>query len=105
MMLGSAIPDILSMSDAVKGMHDALGYPVILFPSSAPPSSWVSSRCPRPWHQGSRNGPMPDWLSTWWAPLFSIIAAGQGPGAWGFMILPLLLAGASYIFYRKKILP
>ena len=32
MMLGSAIPDVLSAQDAVKGMHDGLGYPFYFIP-------------------------------------------------------------------------
>ena len=32
MMLGSAIPDIMSSDVAVKGMHDGLGYPLYLIP-------------------------------------------------------------------------
>jgi len=56
MMLGSAIPDILSMSDAVKGMHDALGYPRYFIPFIGTASSWVSSRSSSLATQGSRNG-------------------------------------------------
>ncbi|HMH24660.1 MAG TPA: DoxX family protein [Puia sp.] len=101
LMLGSAIPDILSMSDAVKGMHDGLGYPLyfipfigvakvlgviaILIPGSPRVKEWAYA------------GLSFDLIGA----SFSIIAAGQGPGAWGFMIVPLLLAGASYTFYHK----
>src|SRR5258708_6766581 len=32
LMLGSAVPDIVSSPIAVKGMHEDLGYPVYLIP-------------------------------------------------------------------------
>jgi hypothetical protein len=31
-MMGFAIPDILSLPEAVKGMHEMLGYPIYLIP-------------------------------------------------------------------------
>jgi hypothetical protein len=103
LMLGSAIPDILSVPVAVKGMHEGLGYPVyfipfigvakllgvvaILVPGYARIKEWAYA------------GLFFDLIGA----TFSIMASGQGTGSWIFMVLPLGLALLSYIYYHKKI--
>jgi hypothetical protein len=100
MMLGSAIPDVLSSPIAVQGMHVELGYPVyfipfigvvkvlgvlaILLPISAKIKEWAYA------------GLVFDLIGA----TFSIIAIGKPD--WMFMILPLFLAIGSYVFYNKK---
>jgi hypothetical protein len=100
MMLGSAIPDVLSSPIAVKGMHEELGYPVyfipfigiakvlgvlaILLPVSARLKEWAYA------------GLVFDLIGA----TFSIIAIGKPD--WMFMIIPLFLAAASYVLYHKK---
>jgi hypothetical protein len=100
MMLGSAIPDVLSSPIAVKGMHEELGYPVyfipfigiakvlgvlaILLPISARIKEWAYA------------GLIFDLVGA----TFSIIAIGKPD--WMFMILPLFLAVGSYTFYHKR---
>ncbi|HZE86237.1 MAG TPA: DoxX family protein [Puia sp.] len=102
MMLGSAIPDIFSMSDAVKGMHDALGYPRYFIPFIGIAKLLGVIAILVPGHSRLKEWAYAGLVYDLVGATFSIIAAGQGPGAWGFMILPLLLAGASYFFYHKK---
>ena len=100
MMLGSAIPDVISSPIAVQGMHAELGYPVyfipfigvakvlgvlaILLPLSARIKEWAYA------------GLVFDLIGA----TFSIIAIGKLD--WMFMILPLFLAIASYVFYHKR---
>jgi len=100
MMLGSAIPDVISSPIAVKGMHEELGYPVyfipfigiakvlgvlaILFPVSARIKEWAYA------------GLVFDLIGA----TFSIIAIGKPD--WMFMILPVFLAVGSYTFYHKR---
>ena len=100
MMLGSAIPDVISSPIAVQGMHVELGYPVyfipfigvakvlgvltILLPLSARIKEWAYA------------GLVFDLIGA----TFSIIAIGKPD--WMFMILPLFLGVASYVFYNKK---
>lgn len=102
MMLGSAIPDILSSPVAVQGMHDGLGYPVyfipfigvaktlgviaILVPGFAKIKEWAYA------------GLTFDLVGA----TFSIIASGAGFANWIFMALPLALAFLSYNFYHKR---
>jgi hypothetical protein len=100
MMLGSAIPDVISSPIAVQGMHEELGYPVyfipfigiakvlgvlaILLPISARIKEWAYA------------GLIFDLIGA----TFSIIAIGKPD--WMFMVLPLFLALGSYVFYHKK---
>lgn len=100
MMLGSAIPDVISSPVAVQGMHQELGYPVyfipfigiakvlgvlaILLPISARIKEWAYA------------GLVFDLIGA----TFSIIAIGKPD--WMFMILPLFLALGSYVFYHRK---
>jgi hypothetical protein len=100
MMLGSAIPDVISSPIAVQGMHVELGYPVyfipfigvakvlgvlaILLPLSARIKEWAYA------------GLVFDLIGA----TFSIIAIGKPD--WMFMILPLFLGVASYVFYHKR---
>ena len=102
MMLGSAIPDILSSPAAVQGMHDGLGYPVyfipfigvakllgvmaILIPGFSKIKEWAYA------------GLTFDLIGA----TFSIIASGAGVANWIFMALPLGLAFLSYSFYHKR---
>jgi hypothetical protein len=100
MMLGSAIPDVMSSPIAVQGMHQELGYPLyfipfigiakvlgvlaILLPISARIKEWAYA------------GLVFDLIGA----TVSIIAIGKPD--WMFMALPLFLAVASYVFYHKK---
>jgi hypothetical protein len=103
MMFGSAIPDVFSAADAVKGMHDGLGYPLyfipfigvakvlgvaaILVPGFAKIKEWAYA------------GLSFDLIGA----TFSIIASGGALANWAFMILPLTVAFCSYFFYRKRL--
>ena len=100
MMLGSAIPDIISSPIAVQGMHNELGYPLyfipfigvakvlgvlaILLPISLRVKEWAYA------------GLVFDLIGA----TFSIIAIGKPD--WMFMLLPIFLAVGSYIFYHKR---
>ena len=98
-MLGSAIPDILSSHEAVKGMHGGLGYPLyfvpfigvakalgvfaVLLPLSARLKEWAYA------------GLSFDLIGA----SFSLFAVGIN--AW-FMIIPISVAAAAYYFFRKR---
>jgi|SRR6187401_1581661 len=100
MMLGSAIPDIISSPIAVQGMHNELGYPryfipfigaakvlgvlAVLLPISPRVKEWAYA------------GLVFDLIGA----TFSIIAIGKPD--WIFMLLPIFLAIGSYVFYHKK---
>jgi len=103
MMLSSAIPDVLSMPLAIKGMHQDLGYPIYFIPfiGIAKVLGVVAILIPG-YHrlkEWAYAGLVFDLIGA----TYSIIAAGQPAGSWAFMILPLSLAAASYIFYHKRL--
>ncbi len=102
MMLGSAIPDVLSQEIAVKGMHDDLGYPLyfipfigvmkvlgviaILIPGFPRIKEWAYA------------GLFFDLIGA----TYSIFASETPEGSAAFMIMPVTLAVLSYVFYRRK---
>ena len=101
MMLGSAIPDVISSPIAVQGMHHELGYPLyfipfigvakvlgvlaILLPISARIKEWAYA------------GFAFDLIGA----TYSIAAIGKPD--WMFMFLPIFLAIGSYVFYQRKL--
>ncbi len=102
LMFGSAIPDIFSAPVAVAGFNQmhmpayllpflgiakALGVIAILIPGFSRIKEWAYA------------GLSFDLIGA----TYSIWANGQPVSQWGFMILPLSLAAASYIYYHKKL--
>jgi hypothetical protein len=101
-MAMSAIPDVLSMPVAVKGMHEGLGYPVYFIPfiGVAKLLGVVAILLPV-------NSRLKEWAYAGLSfdligATYSIIAASLGVSAWGFMVLPIGLAVCSYTFYHKR---
>ena len=102
LMLGSAIPDILSMPVAVKGMREGLGYPIYFIPFIGIAKllgvvAILISGYPR----------IKEWayaglLFDLTGATYSIISSGQPVADWIFMVLPLGLGICSYIYYHKK---
>ncbi len=100
-MIFSAIPDIMVTDDAVKLVHDFLGYPVyliafigmakllgaliILLPVNARLQEWAYA------------GLMIDLVGA----TYSIIAMGATFAQWSFMILPAGVGLLSYIYHHK----
>jgi hypothetical protein len=102
-MFGSAIPDVMSSPDAVKGIHGMLGYPLYFVPfiGVAKMLGAIVILIPR--------FPL---LKEWaYAGLtFDVIAATYSlysipnpEGPWYFMFPFLALAAAAYIYYHKKL--
>ena len=102
MMLGSAIPDVMSSDVAVKGMHEGLGYPLYLIPfiGVAKVLGVIAIVIP-----GSAR--LKEWA---YAGLFfdlagatfSIYSSGERGANLAFMLLPILLGALSYMYFRKK---
>ena len=100
MMLGSAIPDILSVPMAVEGMTQ-LGYPAYFIPfiGVAKTLGVIAILVPgfprlKEWAYAGLSF---DLIGA----TYSIISAGKPVGDWGPMALPLLLAVGSYVFYHR----
>ena len=103
MMLLSAIPDILCVPDAIKIMHEELGYPIYLisFIGVAKLLGAIAIIVPgfpriKEWAYA---GMVFDLIGA----TYSMIALGKPVGDWIFMLLPLTLVACSYIFYHKKL--
>src|SRR4051812_16378332 len=100
LMLGSAIPDILSQPVAIQGMHVELGYPTYFVPfiGVAKLLGVIAILVPgfpriKEWAYA---GLFFDLIGA----TYSILAIGKPD--WLFMVLPLALAVTSYYFYHKR---
>ena len=100
-MIFSAIPDALVTDDAVKIVHDFLGYPVylisflgvakllgaviILLPGFNRVKEWAYA------------GLIIDLIGA----TYSVIAMGATVAQWSFMLLPVFIGALSYIYHHK----
>lgn len=102
-MIGSAIPDVLSMPDAVRGMHGVLGYPLYFIPfiGVAKILGGITILVPgfprlKEWAYA---GITFDLLGA----TYSLYSIPNPEGPWYFMLIFLALAACAYIFYHKKL--
>lgn len=102
-MLSSAIPDIISHPVAVEGMHKGLGYPVYFIPFIGWAKLFGSLAILLPLSPRIKEWAYAGLVFDLVGATYSIIAVGEPASAWGFMIVPLLLAYFSYTFYHKKL--
>ena len=103
LMLGSAIPDILSAEVAVKGMHEGLGYPVYFIPFIGAAKLLGVVAILIPGYSRIKEWAYAGLIFDLVGATYSIAASGQPAANYIFMALPLLLALTSYLFYHKKI--
>ena len=101
LMLGSAIPDVLSMPIAVEGMHKGLGYPLYFIPFIGIAKVLGVIAILIPGYPRLKEWAYAGLIFDLVGATYSIFAAGQPVSSWVFMILPLTLAACSYIFYHK----
>jgi hypothetical protein len=102
LMLGSAIPDVLSSPEAVKGMHEGLGYPLYFIPFIGAAKILGVAAILIPGYSRIKEWAYAGLLFDLSGATYSIIASGQPAASWIFMVLPLGVAVCAYIFYRKK---
>lgn len=102
LMLGSAIPDIISVPIAVEGFKQ-MGMPAYLLPflGIAKTLGVIAILIPgfpriKEWAYA---GLVFDLIGA----TYSIMASGQPVSSWIGMILPLALAASSYIFYHRLV--
>jgi len=103
MLFASSIPDVMGSADAVKGIHEELGYPIyfILFIGVAKILGVIALLVPgfprvKEWAYA---GLMFDMA----AALYSFLATGTPISLWGLMALPLTLGILSYVYYHKRL--
>lgn len=102
LMFGSAIPDVLSSPEAVKGMHGVLGYPLYFVPfiGVAKMLGVIAILVPgfprlKEWAYA---GLTFDLIGA----TYSLASIPNPEGPWYGMLVPLALAAAAYIFYIKR---
>lgn len=105
LMFGSAIPDVMSSPEAVKGIHGGLGYPVYFVPfiGVAKMLGVIAILVPGFYRlkEWAYAGLCYDLI----AATYSLCADPQPQtgGQWYFMLPPLAVATCAYVFYLKKI--
>ncbi|MEP6676984.1 MAG: DoxX family protein [Ferruginibacter sp.] len=103
MMVGAAIPDVLSSGIAVKGMHDGLGYPLYIIPFVGIAKLLGITGILIPGYPRLKEWAYAGLAFDLIGATYSIIVNGGKVAEWGFMAIPLLLGALSYIYYHKKI--
>lgn len=101
-MLGSAIPDILSVQAAVEGFQK-MGMPSYLLPFLGVAKTLGVIAILIPGYPRIKEWAYAGLVFDLLGATYSIIASGEPAGNWIFMVLPLILAAGSYIFYHKKL--
>lgn len=102
-MLFSAIPDLLTVPDAVKMVHDDLGYPVYIIPflGLAKILGVIAIIIPgfpriKEWAYA---GLAYDLIGA----TYSLYCIDPSPKGWMGMLGPILIGALSYYFYHKKL--
>jgi hypothetical protein len=101
-MLFSAIPDIMVVEMAVKGMHTDLGYPVYFIPFIGVAKALGVLAILVPGYPRLKEWAYAGLFFDLIGATYSIIAVGKPVDQWIFMIVPLAVASLSYIYYHKK---
>jgi hypothetical protein len=102
LMFGSAIPDILMMPDAVKGIHNTLGYPLYFVPFIGVAKMLGVIAILIPGFSRLKEWAYAGLIFDLIAATYSLASVPNPDAAWYFNLLPLTLAACAYIFYLKK---
>lgn len=103
-MLGSAIPDILCMPIAIKGMHDDLGYPVYFIPFIGVAKLLGVIALFIPGFPRVREWVYAGFAFDLLGAIYSVIAVkASAPENWLPMLLPIAVGAVSYIYYHKRL--
>jgi hypothetical protein len=100
LMLGSAIPDIISHPLAVKGMHEELGYPVYFIPFIGVAKFLGVVAILTPGFHRLKEFAYAGFYFDLIGATYSIAMIGKPD--WMFNVLPIALLTASYVFYQKR---
>ena len=100
LMLGSAIPDIISHPMAVQGMHVEMGYPIFFVPFIGVAKALGVIAILVPGFPRLKEWAYAGLFFDLIGATYSLLCLGKPD--WMFMILPLALATCSYVFYHKR---
>lgn len=101
LMLFSAIPDILSVPDAVT-LFKHLGYPAYLLPFLGIAKTLGAVAILVPGFPRLKEWAYAGLFYDITGATYSSIAVGDPFSGWAFMLLPYALIIGSYVFYQKK---
>lgn len=100
LMFMSAIPDVFMDPIAVQGMHTELGYPTYFIPFIGVAKMLGAAAILIPGNPRIKEWAYAGLFFDLIGATYSIIAVGKPD--WLFMILPLVLATGSYVFYHRR---
>lgn len=102
MMLGSAIPDIISSDVAVKGMHEGLGFPLYFIPFIGVAKLLGVIAIVIPGFGRIKEWAYAGLFFDLVGATFSIYSSGERGANLAFMLMPILSGALSYVYYRRK---
>ena len=102
-MFGSAIPDLLSMEDAVRGIHKIMGYPLYFIPFIGLAKMLGAIVILIPGFPRLKEWAYAGLTFDLIAATFSLYSIPNPEGPWYFMLIFLALAAAAYIYYHKLV--
>jgi hypothetical protein len=102
-MMGSAIPDILSMPEAVKGMHEIMGYPVYLIPFLGIAKALGAIAILIPGFPRIKEWAYAGLFIDLTGAIYSMIATGIPASNWLPVLIFVALGVLSYHFYHKRL--
>lgn len=103
MMIATAIPHVINSDDAVKVMHEALGYPVYIIPFIGVAKVLGAIAIVIPGFSRIKEWAYAGLFFDLAGALYSIIALGAPFSDWGFLLIPIALGALSYYFYHRRI--
>ena len=102
-MFGSAIPDVMMSPEAVKGMHEGLGYPLYFVPFIGVAKTLGAIAILIPGYPRIKEWAYAGLTFDLIAATFSLYSVPNPDGPWYFMLIFLALAAAAYIYYHKLV--
>jgi uncharacterized membrane protein YphA (DoxX/SURF4 family) len=102
-MIGSAIPDVLSNADAVRGMHGLLGYPLYFIPFIGVAKILGGIAILIPGFPRIKEWAYAGLTFDLIGATYSLHSIPNPEGPWYFMLLFIALAAAAYIYHHKKL--
>ena len=102
-MIFSAIPDALVTEDAIKIVHDSLGYPVYIIGFIGIAKLLGALILLIPGFNRVKEWAYAGLLIDLRGARYSVIRMGATLPQWGFMILPITIGALSYIYHHKKL--
>lgn len=102
LMFVSAVPDLISHPEAVKVIHEDLGYPTYLLPFLGVAKMLGAITILVPGFPRLKEWAYAGLFFDLIGATYSHLAIGAPVSQWAFMVLPFGLGAMSYIFYHKR---